>query len=242
MKHPPIHYHDYLNIPSLLAGQKLRSEQLGKKAHDEMLFIIVHQTYELWFKQMLFELESVVDAFSQSSVPDTEMGTAVARLERMVEIQKFINGQIDILETMTPLDFLDFREYLYPASGFQSFQWRSLETLLGLKSDQRLNYNEQPFYKSLAPSEQGVMQKLMQSPSLFDLVEKWLERTPFLQSEGFDFWKKYQESVEKLFAEDRKVVETNSRLSESEKQRNLAQIEGSLNTFRAIFSEQDYKN
>lgn len=240
MKHPPVHYHDYLHIPALLSSQKLRSEQLGTKAHDEMLFIIVHQTYELWFKQMLFELESVVEIFSKDKIPDTEMGTAVARLERMVEIQKYINGQIDILETMTPLDFLEFREYLYPASGFQSFQWRNLETLLGLKSDQRLNYNEQPFYKSLAPDEQTRMQKLLQSPSLFDLIEKWLERTPFLHSEGFNFWQKYKEAVEKLFAEDRKVVEMNTRLSESEKAKNLAQIEGSLNTFKAIFSDGDY--
>lgn len=240
MKYPPVSYFDYLKIPSLLASQKLRSEEFGKKAHDEMLFIIVHQTYELWFKQMLFELESVVDIFSQEKIPDSDMGTAVSRLERIVDIQKFINGQIDILETMTPLDFLEFREYLYPASGFQSFQWRSLETLLGLKSEQRLNYNEQPFYKSLTPEEQVRMQKLLHSPSLFDLVEKWLERTPFLHAEGFDFWKRYQESVERLFAEDKKVVENNTRLTDSERTRNLTMIEASSNTFKAIFSDVEY--
>ena len=241
MKHAPVHYHDYLGIPALLGSQKLRSEELGTKAHDEMLFIIVHQTYELWFKQMLFELESVVGIFSREKILDTEMGTAVARLERMVDIQKYINGQIDILETMTPLDFLDFREYLYPASGFQSFQWRSLETLLGLKSEHRLNYNEQPFHKALAPEDQIKIKKLMDSPSLFELVEKWLERTPFLQTDGFDFWKSYQKAVEDLYAADRKVIEMNPRLSEADKAKNMKMIEGGLETFRAIFSEADYQ-
>lgn len=240
MKHAPIHYHDYLSIQTLLSSQKLRSEELGTKAHDEMLFIIVHQTYELWFKQMLVELESVLEIFSAPTVAEQDMGKAVARLERIVEIQKFINGQIDILETMTPLDFLDFREYLYPASGFQSFQWRALETLLGLPESQRLNYADQAFYKSLTAADQMKIEKLMKGESLFTLIEKWLERTPFLQDEGYDFWKSYQKAVFQLFDEDKKVIQSNPRLSEPEKSRNLQMIESSLNTFKALFSEKDY--
>ena len=130
MKYPAIQYHSYLGLEALLSTQKLKSEEYGKKAHDEMLFVIVHQTYELWFKQMLFELDAVLETFSGQQIDDSHMGTAVSRLERIVSIQKFINGQIDILETMTPLDFLEFREFLYPASGFQSFQWRCFETKL----------------------------------------------------------------------------------------------------------------
>jgi tryptophan 2,3-dioxygenase len=171
MKYPPVHYQAYLKLDQLLDSQKLRSVEFGKPAHDEMLFITVHQTYELWFKQMLFELDSVMETFSKTSVPDTQMGIAVARLERVVDIQKFINGQIDILETMTPLDFLEFRDFLYPASGFQSFQWRCLETKLGLTSEQRLNYNQEPFFKSLQPAEQSQMQTILQSSSLFELLE-----------------------------------------------------------------------
>ncbi len=241
MKHPPVQYAEYLKIEPLLACQKLRSEQLGVKAHDEMLFIIVHQTYELWFKQMLFELHSVMEIFSSESVDDSLMGTAVARLERLVGIQKFINGQIDIIETMTPLDFLEFRDYLYPASGFQSFQWRCLETQLGLPIENRLTYNDQPFYKILTPSEQTEMQKILAQPSLFDLIEKWLERTPFLQTKGFTFWKKYEAAIENLFASDKKIVEENLRLSENERTRNLAQIQASLEMFKAIFDEAEYK-
>jgi len=241
MKYPAVQYHDYLGLDALLGSQKLKSEEYGKKAHDEMLFIVVHQTYELWFKQMLFELDSVMAAFQNNNVDETEMGTAVQRLERIVGIQKYINGQIDILETMTPLDFLDFREYLYPASGFQSFQWRCFETKLGLKSEQRLNYNQQPFQSALLQTQQAQMQEIMNQPSLFDLIEKWLERTPFLQTAGFDFWKTYQKAVHDLFDADRKVVEVNPRLTEEEKKKNLAQIEASLATFAGIFDPAKYK-
>lgn len=241
MKYPAVQYHDYLGLDSLLSAQKLKSEEFGRKAHDEMLFIVVHQTYELWFKQMLFELDSVLETFSAGSIDESRMGSAVARLERIVAIQKFINGQIDVLETMTPLDFLEFREFLYPASGFQSFQWRCLETKLGLKPDTRLNYNQQPFYSQLKPPQQEEMKRIMTAPSLFDLVEKWLERTPFLQTQTFSFWKSYQQAVQDLAAADRKVVEMNPRLNEEEKKKNWAQIEASLETFSAIFDEQKYQ-
>jgi tryptophan 2,3-dioxygenase len=241
MKYPPVQYHDYLGLNALLGSQNMKSEEYGKKAHDEMLFIIVHQTYELWFKQMLFELDSVLETFSQKQIDESQMGTAVARLERIVTIQKYINGQVDVLETMTPLDFLDFRDYLYPASGFQSFQWRCLETKLGLKAEQRLVYNQQPFYSQLQTEQQNQMKEILSRPSLFDLLEKWLERTPFLQTSTFSFWNSYQVAVEKLFASDRKVIENNPRLSDEEKKRNLAQMEASLQTFSAIFDEARYK-
>ncbi len=241
MKYPAIQYHHYLGLEALLSTQKLKSQEYGKKAHDEMLFVIVHQTYELWFKQMLFELDSVMETFSGQQIDDSHMGTAVARLERIVSIQKFINGQIDILETMTPLDFLEFREFLYPASGFQSFQWRCFETKLGLQSEQRLNYNQQPFYLQLMPEQQAEMKKVMSEASLFEQIEKWLERTPFLQTQNFDFWKNYQKAVEDLAAADRQVVHSNPRLTEAERSKNLAQIQSSLETFEAIFDASKYQ-
>lgn len=242
MKYPPVQYHDYLKLDQLLNSQNLRSTELGKTAHDEMLFITVHQTYELWFKQILFELNAVLQSFSADLVKESSMGEAVQRLERIVEIQRFILGQIDILETMTPLDFLDFRDYLYPASGFQSFQWRLLETKLGLKPENRLNYQDEPFYKQLKKDQQDLIIAALKEPSLFDAVEKWLERTPFVQTSTFDFWKDYQTAVENLFESDRKVISQNSRLSEPEKERNLQMIEGSLETFRSLFSEEKFTN
>jgi tryptophan 2,3-dioxygenase len=240
VKYPPVQYHHYLCLDALLSAQKLRSEEFNSPAHDETLFIIVHQTYELWFKQMLTELESVLRIFSSAKVPETEMGTAVARLERIVSIQRLINGQIDVLETMTPLDFLEFRDFLYPASGFQSFQWRKIETMLGLQIQDRLQFNNSPFYKHLLPLQQTEIQSLLQQPSLFDLINSWLERTPFLDSADFNFWKEYQNSVKEMFAADIDVVQTNPRLSPEEKTKTLQMIEGSQTTFHALFSEDEF--
>src|SRR5690606_31290490 len=118
--------------------QTRRSEAIGKPAHDEYLFIIVHQAYELWFKQILIELDSVIELFSQNPVSESSMGVIVSRLQRIETILKLLVQQVDVIETMTPMDFLDFREFLYPASGFQSLQFRLVEMKLGLKRDQRL--------------------------------------------------------------------------------------------------------
>jgi tryptophan 2,3-dioxygenase len=241
MKYPPVQYQDYLKMDTLLSAQSRRSEEFKNPAHDEMLFIIVHQAYELWFKQIIFELESIHHIFSQTSIPEKDMGLAASRLERIITIQRHINGQIDVLETMTPLDFLEFRDYLYPASGFQSFQWRKIETMLGLKIENRLQFNNTPFYKHLTPPQQVEMETLLNKDSLLDLVDRWLARTPFLKSEHFDFWAEYQKSVTKMFNEDKEVVETNPRLSAEEKQRTLTILDGSFETFKSLFSETDYK-
>ena len=116
-KYAVIHYHDYLQLDQILGAQQLRSAQLEPMpAHDEMLFIIIHQVYELWFKQIIHELESVAGMFSGGHVDERNIGVAVARLSRVTEIQKLLIQQIHVLETMTPLDFLDFRSYLFAAS------------------------------------------------------------------------------------------------------------------------------
>jgi tryptophan 2,3-dioxygenase len=142
---------------------------------------------------------------------------------------------------MTPLDFLEFRDYLYPASGFQSFQFRLLETKLGLKEADRLNYNEGPFYKYLTPQQQIDIKELLKQPSLFELMDQWLARTPFLRDETFCFWSTYQETVEKMFAGDMKVIQDNPLLSPEAKERNLQMMKGSLETFKALFNEKEYQ-
>lgn len=240
MKYPPVHYHYYLGLDALLSVQHPKSVEYGKPAHDEMLFITVHQTYELWFKQIIFELDSVLATFQKNSIPEKELGATSARLERIVSILKLIIGQVDVLETMTPMDFLDFRDMLYPASGFQSFQWRMIETKLGLRMGDRLAYNQAPFYKSLTEEQQKAMMKVLDSASLFDSVEKWLERTPFLQGENFNFWDAYKQAVNKMFQDDMAVVRGNARLTEEEKKRDLAVLEGALKSFESLFSEEIY--
>jgi tryptophan 2,3-dioxygenase len=120
-------YHSYLQLDQLLALQVPRSR--GPE-HDEMLFIVIHQVYELWFKEMLHELDHAATLF-RGDKPHRVQHT----LKRILTILKVMVAQIDILETMTPLEFLSFRERLEAASGFQSHQFRQLEFLLGAKNE-----------------------------------------------------------------------------------------------------------
>lgn len=119
-----VQYGEYLQLDKILDAQQLKSEQNGIRAHEEMLFIITHQAYELWFKQILTELFSIVQIFDDEVLDDKKIGTANSRLERIVTIQRVLVHQVDIIETMTPLDFLEFRDLLVPASGFQSIQFK----------------------------------------------------------------------------------------------------------------------
>src|SRR3954451_24353333 len=135
-----MYYADYLKLDSLLNCQHLQSQQQGNEpAHDEMLFIIVHQAAELWFKQILFELDFIRSVFSKEKINDNseDLNLVRHRLNRIVKIHELLNQQVSILDTMTPLDFLEFRNLLMPASGFQSVQFRLLEARLGLNMNNR---------------------------------------------------------------------------------------------------------
>src|SRR5437868_12229 len=120
----PVYYSEYLKLDKILSSQLPKSTETGQTAHDETLFIIVHQVYELWFKQILFELDSLQDMFKKDYVDEEYIGVAVSRLKRITEIQKVLLEQFRVIETMTPMDFLEFRDFLVPASGFQSYQFR----------------------------------------------------------------------------------------------------------------------
>lgn len=125
-------YNDYLKVPELLDLQHPQSEP---KHHDEMLFIIIHQAYELWFKLVIHEITDALAFLGEG-----EVLRAHHRLKRVVEIFKLLVPQIHILETMTPVDFLQFRDRLKPASGFQSLQFREVEFMAGLKDEKYLKH------------------------------------------------------------------------------------------------------
>jgi len=236
-----MNYHDYLQIDKLLDCQKLESEvRTGKPAHDEMLFIIVHQVYELWFKLMLTEVESILAIFKGDHIDERLMDLIVSRLQRVVEIQKLLVDQVRVMETMTPLDFLEFRDLLIPASGFQSLQFRVLETKLGLKREQRLKYNQAEFDQSLKPEQRPLMRTAEGEHNLFERVEKWLERTPFLKMRGFDFWNIYKKTVEDSLQADLNIIQNNPSLAGEDRQRNQTILENSLASFRALFDEKAY--
>ncbi len=190
----PQYYSDYLHLDKILTSQQpLSFEANNEPAHDEMLFIIIHQSYELWFKQILFELDYVIKIFSKEKINDNseELNLVRHRLHRIISILGLLNQQIDILDTMTPLDFLEFRNLLTPSSGFQSLQFRLIEARLGLQMTDRHNKD---YYKRI--NEGGFSQehftKINETETagnLLQLINIWLERMPFFD---LQFWKNYQ--------------------------------------------------
>lgn len=197
-----VHYHDYLQLDKLLNAQFPESEKHQLPAHDEMLFIIIHQAYELWFKQLHHEADSVVAILSKPALNDNspELQTVVHRLNRCVTILRVLVHQIDIMETMTPMDFLDFRDMLRPASGFQSWQFKELEAKLGLKFEHR---HGQEYYTAQLRSEHvALIKKAEEQKSLLQLLNTWLERMPFLnEGAGMDFWSNYKHIYSSSLAE-----------------------------------------
>jgi tryptophan 2,3-dioxygenase len=121
-------YASYLKVPELLALQVERSVGTDGPEHDELLFIVIHQVYELWFKQVRHELQGV-----QRALESGDTDTALHLLNRVLKILKTLVAQVDVLETMTPLQFLSFRDRLESASGFQSGGFRQVEALLGIR-------------------------------------------------------------------------------------------------------------
>ncbi len=237
-KYTTIHYQKYLKIKELLEAQQLRSVQLGTPAHEEMLFIIVHQVYELWFKQIIHEVESVIEFFADNEVIESSLSVAIGRLNRVEKILKLMVEQIGIMETMTPLDFLDFRNYLFPASGFQSFQFRQIECLLGLPEDQRLTYFGQKYSSVFDEEQQQILDDIYKKGTLLDTVNAWLERTPFLTLDGFDFLKEYRKSVNNMLDKETEAIMASEYLSDKQKKMRK-EMAGNTNTyFKAILNEE----
>ncbi len=237
----PCYYGDYLQLDKILSAQAPESAKYGDEAHDETLFIIVHQAYELWFKQILHELNSVLTAFSGQEVKDEQLTSVVHRLNRIVAIQNLLNQQISIIETMTPQDFMEFRDYLVPASGFQSIQFKMLEILLGLKSEYRIDFDKQSFLSRLEPADREFLMDLENKDSLFTLVENWLERMPFLEFGEFKFWDLYHQATEEMLASDANIVSNLENISEKEREFQLAEIERTREKFNALLDADSYK-
>jgi tryptophan 2,3-dioxygenase len=199
----PEYYGDYLAIDELLKLQRpLSLERSNLLAHDEMLFIIIHQAYELWFKQILHELQACRQVLSKPAADDDgpDMNVVVQRLKRIVEIWKLLNHQVDVLETMTPLDFLEFREHLHGASGFQSKQFRQIEATLGLRMESRFrpDYYKHTELGGFNEKDFAEISEWEKQPSLLVMVERWLARAPFFDE---PFWSEWQEAEAQAAAE-----------------------------------------
>lgn len=164
-KNPPLSYNKYLKVPELIQLQETLSEPTS---HDELLFIVIHQTYELWFKQILHEIDATIKWLDENRT-----FRANHSLRAIVGIEKVLITQIHILETMAQIGFLEFRDKLNPASGFQSMQFRELELVSGAKDEKILKtFSEDEF------ASQRLTERFNQ-PSLADAFWKLLERNNF---------------------------------------------------------------
>lgn len=237
-KYTAIHYHSYLELDKLLGAQIPRSGKFEEEAaHDETLFIIMHQVYELWFKQIIHEIDSIKKMFADEVMDEEHMNMAVLRLKRVSEILELVIKQIFVMETLTPLDFMEFRNYLFPASGFQSFQFRLIETKLGLREADRMTYNGHSYKIVFTEEQKAQLEELENSNSLFELVEDWLERIPFLNIDDFNFLESYQAAVEKMLKEEQKAISGTEYLSPKMKDMRLKMLGGTNTYFKRVLSE-----
>lgn len=235
-----VHYINYLELDKVLNAQHPLSKDLGEEAHEEMLFIIIHQTYELWFKQILHEINSAINLFKADKIDESSVGVIVSRLERVNKIMQILVGQLDILETMTPLDFLDFRNHLSPASGFQSHQFRKLEVILGLKINKRHQFGECPYHAQFEGEKKKEILSLEESDSLLKLVENWLERIPFLKIDDFNFSEKYEEAVNKMLENEIKSIKESALLTDDDRALRIRMIEENRKYFMRVLDEKEH--
>ncbi|XP_056625648.1 tryptophan 2,3-dioxygenase A [Triplophysa dalaica] len=229
-------YGDYLQLDKIVTSQVLQSELKGNKIHDEHLFIVTHQAYELWFKQVLWELDSVREIFISGHVRDERYMLKVnTRINRIVMIFRLLLDQFAVLETMTALDFFDFREYLSPASGFQSLQFRLLENKIGVPHNQRVPYNRRHYRDNFRGEENEHLICSEQELTLLQLVEQWLERTPGLEEDGFNFFGKLQTNIFKGLDGEKEKIE---KMEESEtKEETMAEFIKHRDVFLSLFEE-----
>ncbi len=237
-KYSSVHYDEYLDLQKLLNAQHPRSGEGKNAAHDEMLFIVVHQVYELWFKQIIHELNSINSLFENDFINENYLGLVISRLERIIEVQKLLIQQINVMETLSPLDFLDFREYLFPASGFQSFQFREVEVMMGLKEQNRTTYNEKSYQEEFKPKQVEELNE-MERFSLFDVIERWLERTPFLQFKDFDFLTQYKAAVKHMIHKEEEQIALSPYLDEGQKEERVKML-GNTETFYRMVLDPSY--
>lgn len=205
-------YGGYLKVHELTSLQLLHSDP---PQHDETLFIVIHQVYELWFKQLLHELDTIIEHLNRD-----ETLAAHRLLRRCIEIERVLVSQIAVLETMTPMDFLAFRDHLRPASGFQSWQFRELEFVSGLREHRHLK-NYQP-----GTMEHARLEARLKQPTLGDAFYDLLRRR------GFNL----PSDAEDDRARERRIVELRRVYEDAERHYDLFLLAESLIEYDEMFS------
>jgi tryptophan 2,3-dioxygenase len=182
----PIPYWDYIRVEALLSLQAGTAASESELSNDEVMFIVVHQVDELWFKLALRELAAVRDLFARGPVPEQALAAAVRGIRRVDTIVQQLTSHFALMETMTTRDYLGFRDKLAGASGFQSAQMREIEILMGLPESERIPLGHEGSYLTALRDPGGgesnalqrVRARLADRPSLRDAILEWLHRTP----------------------------------------------------------------
>jgi tryptophan 2,3-dioxygenase len=186
MPRAPTAYWDYIRVEELLTLQRGLEASEATLSNDEVMFITIHQIDELWFKLALRELISVRDLFKQNPVPEQALASVVRGIRRVENVFDHVTGHFTLMETMTTRDYLDFRDKLSPASGFQSAQMREIEILLGLSDTERVPLGHEHSYLAAlrnadgtpSTASQRVERRAKDLPSLREVFRDWLARTP----------------------------------------------------------------
>ncbi|MFN0242313.1 MAG: tryptophan 2,3-dioxygenase family protein [Planctomycetota bacterium] len=182
----PANYWDYIRVEDLLGLQQGLEADESKLANEEVMFITVHQVFELWFKLVLREIRSARDLVMAEHVAEPELARLVHSLRRVSTILRVSIPHWEVMETMSTREFLGFRDKLIPASGFQSAQLRQIEILLGLPEDERISLGVDRTYRDALRGHDGsessasrrVTAQLADGPSLREAIDRWLARTP----------------------------------------------------------------
>ena len=170
------------------------------------------------------------------------MGQVIHHLSRIKSIQRVLIQQIDIIETMTPLDFMEFRDLLVPASGFQSLQFKQIEIQLGIKRKHRINADKEFFLSRLSLGDLKILEDLESQKSLLELTDTWLGRMPFLEFHEFHFWKAYDHAVNKMLDSDAEIIRGNPTLSDREKEFQLTGLEMSRTQFESLLDRDKFES
>eukprot|EP00292_Cryptomonas_paramecium_P006348 CAMPEP_0113700502 /NCGR_PEP_ID=MMETSP0038_2-20120614/24001_1 /TAXON_ID=2898 /ORGANISM="Cryptomonas paramecium" /LENGTH=486 /DNA_ID=CAMNT_0000624183 /DNA_START=21 /DNA_END=1478 /DNA_ORIENTATION=- /assembly_acc=CAM_ASM_000170 len=239
-----LNYADYLQLDKILSAQELESSKWDEPVHDEHLFIVIHQAYELWFKQILFEVDSVTSMFAQGQehIRPPQINISCARLGRVVQILRILVQQIDVLETMDAQDFQDFRDFLAPASGFQSKQFRILENTLGMSPDQRIQHSGCPYFDHLRGSDRQEVIETEKAPTVLSYVGNLLEKTmENLEVENFDFAAYMKAAINDAAEHDRKaILQYRTRMSPADEKKKLDELEKKREAHLRLFSEEEH--
>jgi tryptophan 2,3-dioxygenase len=185
MSREPTTYWDYVKVEELLSLQAGLDASEAELCNDEVMFIVVHQIDELWFKLALRELVAIRDLFAADHVAEQSLSSVVRGLRRTTLLFQQVATHFALMETLTTRDYLAFRDKLYPASGFQSAQLREIEILMGLEASDRIPLGHEDYLRALqnadgsdSPASRRVKARLDDRPSLRVALEEWLHRTP----------------------------------------------------------------